>query len=520
MADNAFDIDAAYGALRPHQRALFDLIGAGAVGVKKIGDSAVNAFDTMSRILGNGAPVTMDEVKQGAGDAAGVAMAGSMPFARPGGAALASGAPVRLPGVERALRAGQAVDEPMRMLTTHNLTGDNLAYAARKYDNNIPVPSIGISRLGHPLEGFGEVSLVASPNLAKPSRSNPVYSADAYTRRFPDIVMDVPSAGARKKIVADLAKAGEVGPGAEYAFFDALKRGERELLEDPTLIRRYMQERGIEPPPPNPDSFRYNMALHDAVRRDEAFKPWVADYIESLPMLRERIRKGYSDTTGNALYAPHTIDNIVKALRGKADTEGFNYGLSNLRAAITPQFGTLADIQAARGRLQPKETWKPQSDAMQDEIHALAAELPAKYRDSNRFIDAERKFEAVADAIRRPSNASRELEYQFDASRLPPDLPEKLLDLRRRIQDLPTDYFEAKPQRAVGINEFEAALVPDKTPDSVLDILHRNGIKRIEGYDGTPAGRAAGLRQFNDLAFSRGLPITYGYQPPAPGEVY
>lgn len=124
MADNAFDIDAAYGALRPHQRALFDLIGAGAVGVKKIGDSAVNAFDTMSRILGNGAPVTMDEVKQGAGDAAGVAMAGSMPFARPGSSVGSGGLrrldmsePARL---ERARKLGFDTDTTWYHGTTHD----------------------------------------------------------------------------------------------------------------------------------------------------------------------------------------------------------------------------------------------------------------------------------------------------------------------------------------------------------------------------------------------------------------
>lgn len=43
--DNAFDMDAAYAAMRPHQRALFDLLGITAVGAKKIADSAVNAFD-------------------------------------------------------------------------------------------------------------------------------------------------------------------------------------------------------------------------------------------------------------------------------------------------------------------------------------------------------------------------------------------------------------------------------------------------------------------------------------------
>lgn len=525
--ENAFDMDAAYAAMRPHQRAMFDLLGITAVGAKKMIDGAVNAFDTTGRIV-RGEPVTPDEVKRGAGDVAGVAMVGSMPFGRPAGA-VGSGAPVRLPGVERAMKAGQKVEPDQRMLTMHNLTADNLLYAARKYDGNLPVPSIAVVRMGHPIENFGEISLLASPNLAKPSRSNPVFAADAYTKRSPDIVMDVPNANARKAIVKDLERGGEVGPGAEYGFFDALKRGERDVLDDPTLIKRYLAERGIPLPPPNPDSFRYQMALRDAVHRDDTYKQWAGEYIESLPMLRERILKGYSDTTGAPKYAPHTLDDMVKAMKGRANAEGFDYGMGTLRASVTPQFSNLQEIQAARGRLQPKTEWEPQSQALQDEIFGLASELPSKYSSGNPFTDASHKFEAIAEAIKRPypQAIERELGYQFDTSMLPSDLRDRLLDLRQRIAAIPTDYFEAKPQRAVGFNEFEAALVPEDVPGKVLDTLRKAGITRVETYgkdapgSRQPHARNDALRKFDDLTFSRGgLPYVYGYTPPPPGEVY
>lgn len=527
MADeNAFDMDGFYKSLRPHQRAMFDVLGAAVMGGKNIADSAVNAFQTTGRIV-RGEPVTDEDVKRGAGDVAGVAMVGSMPFGRPAGA-VGSGGNVRLPGVERAMKIGQSVDEPMKMLTMHNATPENLAFASRKYDGQMPVPSIAIARLGHPIEGFGDISLIASPNLAKPSRTNPVYGADAYTKRFPQIEVDVPRAADRKRIIADLEKGGPVGYGAQEEFFDAVKRGGYDLLDSVALARRYLHETGKPLPTPTGDKWDYDMLVRRAARDDGGFKPWAESYVQNLPGdVRERIVKGYSDYDGRKMYAPHTLDNVVKAMKGRADTEGFNYGMGNLRAAVTPTFGTLAEIQAARGRLQPKSEWEPQSQALSNEITALANELPVKYRDSNLFTDANHKFEAIAEAIKRPYSATTELGYQFDASRLPPDIRDRLMDLRKRIQQIPTDYFEAKPQRAVGINEFEAALVPDTTPTSVLDLLHRHGIKRIEGYGkdapGTrePQARKNALRQFDDLAFSRGgLPMTYGYTPPPPGEVY
>ncbi len=75
-------MDEFYNALRPHQRGLFNTIGAAAQGARGIYDSGVNALTTMHRILGNGDPVTMDEVASGARDAAGFALPGQVGLRR------------------------------------------------------------------------------------------------------------------------------------------------------------------------------------------------------------------------------------------------------------------------------------------------------------------------------------------------------------------------------------------------------------------------------------------------------
>lgn len=124
MADeNAFDMDGFYKSLRPHQRAMFDVLGAAVMGGKNIADSAVNAFQTTGRIV-RGEPVTDEDVKRGAGDVAGVAMVGSMPFGRPAGAVGSGGGrrldmsePARL---ERARRLGFDTDTTWYHGTTHD----------------------------------------------------------------------------------------------------------------------------------------------------------------------------------------------------------------------------------------------------------------------------------------------------------------------------------------------------------------------------------------------------------------
>lgn len=50
-------------------------------------------------------------------------------------------------------------------------------------------------------------------------------------------------------------------------------------------------------------------------------------------------------------------------------------------------------------------------------------------------------------------------------------------DIMRRMLNLPTDYFEAKPRRIVRLGEFAGAALPARTPDVLIRALHRAGLK-------------------------------------------
>lgn len=50
------------------------------------------------------------------------------------------------------------------------------------------------------------------------------------------------------------------------------------------------------------------------------------------------------------------------------------------------------------------------------------------------------------------------------------------------LSQLPTEYFEAKLDRTVGLSEFSGAVVPTDVPADVLGILQKHGIQDIEKY--------------------------------------
>ena len=73
---------------------------------------------------------------------------------------------------------------------------------------------------------------------------------------------------------------------------------------------------------------------------------WLNNFESNLPSLgvnvEERLFKGYTPS-GNRKYAPLTLENVVKEMKGGANTEGWNYGVGNIRALVTPKFKNLKD---------------------------------------------------------------------------------------------------------------------------------------------------------------------------------
>jgi hypothetical protein len=79
---------------------------------------------------------------------------------------------------------GEQLADPLVVL--HNLTAENLVFADKL--GGLPVPSLGIAKADLPFHGFGEITLIGRKSLAEPGVDNPVFSTDAWTQRFPDLI--------------------------------------------------------------------------------------------------------------------------------------------------------------------------------------------------------------------------------------------------------------------------------------------------------------------------------------------
>lgn len=185
---------------------------------------------------------------------------------------------------------------------------------------------------------------------------------------------------------------------------------------------------------------------------------------------------------------PMTLENVVLAMtrRSARNTERtLTFGPGNVRAAASKRFRSLSDIQRNRDRITDTDT----VNSINKEIDDLFADFRnsvvdyykwggsfEKFDDAMRALADTAKGNPTKDKLRTALNKNG-----FNASEVPDEVLETgvnaLVQLRRGM----TDYFEAKPQRAVHFDEFVGAAVPENVSPEVVSILENNGI-RVERY--------------------------------------
>jgi hypothetical protein len=392
-----------------------------------------------------------------------------------------------VPGV----RAGE------ELIVQHNLTPEKLV-AANKL-GGMPVPSLAISKVSEPLSGFGDISLIGSKEMAIPSAKNPVFRSDAYTKRSPgiDYNIDYKSQQNLKGVLGDtLNKV----PNAERDFsrlVDEYKDREYNNL----YVAKFLDEKGILPTNIE-NNYKFDATLNElrSANRKE-YENWLMNFESKLPEagvnVQERIFKGYTPS-GNRRYAPVTLENVVKEMKGGASTEGWNYGVGNVRALVTPKFKNLTEIKGSRDKILSESDFTPIKEKFNDAYFDLTKRL----KEVNPQFDADN---AILDIAETRSYSILD-DYYKDA---PKNLKADISAYLDSLKSMPTGYFEIKPQRAVGIGEFKGAIVPKDLSPQAKGILESSGIKDIYEY-ATPEERASLFNKFGNQMFGVGVGVPLG----------
>ncbi len=440
------------------------------------------------------------------------------------------------------------------MIVQHNLNQGYLENIQRM--GGIPSPSMAVSKVDEPLVGFGDISLLGTQEMAKPSRTNPVWGADAYTTRTPQIEM-IPNKKAEQIIIEKYQKPiekkygamnwesktevanqifklspySEVSTPLRASFLkskgvkpelaknidevDDFYKSMRPNRTDAELVR-YVNNRKLETEfqsyfTPSDDEAKALGKTDDklAEERRADFMRWMKRQRDKLVAEGGEFSERFFDRytyAGDRRYKPATLENLVKKMKGGAGGENWS-GAGQMRAMVMPKFKSLDEIKKARGRISLEKFKKAKDDT--DQLHA---DLQGEARDymeqyipdvgystidelTEDLVKGQRIFNYFGD------NAQNLEKYQRFIAEMPLSLNLKAKELRQAYQSMPTEYFEIKPQRGVELSEFGGAIIPETMPKHLTKILKDSGIKKILTY-GSPEERKALFKKFPELMFA------------------
>lgn len=254
-----------------------------------------------------------------------------------------------------------------------------------------------------------------------------------------------------------------------------------------------------------------NKAIRDKVNQKE-YEQWLDDLFDGV-VKNEGIYNGtdYYTSSGNrrSFSATHyeiTLENIVKAMK-QGDQKGANtfFGGQAIWGVASKDYGSIADIKRDSGRLQ--KMTEEEYSAIRQKYSERLAELTNEIKDPaarNEFIASDDAASAIVETLRTKRTVAaidKELRT-YPTLQIKPDTAEKVLRLAQDISNMPTGYFEAKPQRAVGFDEVLAAVIPNDASAEVKAALENAGVRMIEYASGDEKARLDAVNSVENARFS------------------
>lgn len=261
------------------------------------------------------------------------------------------------------------------------------------------------------------------------------------------------------------------------------------------------------------------MATSDALRSavdDHAVEEWIAGKLDGL-LGEAGIYNGKDPYTSSGnlrsfsqLHYAYTLENIVKAMKeGQEERGGNTWGASakTLQSVATPEYRSIQEIKADSGRLGMDEgaEYEAKLQAIDDQIGSIITKIKQgnKAHSDNSFVESD----IIGSILMETSKGKRTVDaimraFSKEGYKISSQTAQDIQAVYQAAAEMPTGYFEAKPQRAVGFDEVLAAVIPDDSSEKLRDGLEQAGVRMLEYKTGDDADRLAKINSVDDARFS------------------
>ena len=209
------------------------------------------------------------------------------------------------------------------------------------------------------------------------------------------------------------------------------------------------------------------------------------------------------------LHYPVTLENIVKAMKETQEErgEGAMATATGLRAVSAKEYGSIAELKQDSAHLNrvDAESYQEQTEALDEKIDRAIKQIRRETtaHTDNLYEEESVIGEVMLQAAGKKTAAAIRRTFAGEGYDISLETAKRLQTLYRDAAQLPTEYFEAKPRRAVGFDEVKAAILPDNVSDSVRGRLEKLGVPVIEYKAGDEDARLKALNSVEDVKFSR-----------------
>lgn len=200
-----------------------------------------------------------------------------------------------------------------------------------------------------------------------------------------------------------------------------------------------------------------------------------------------------------------TLEDIVKemyATQAERGEERYTLDPETLQALAAPEYKSIDEIKEDSERLGNVDPYNYSYEVMDlnrqlnDVINRLVDDYDFAESDAEASVRKAATLEHNIDTMIE-SFASEEDGYHIDE-----EMAQEIIDLYEAAAALPTEFFEAKPQRAVYFDEVKAAIIPESTSESLKNELKERVGQVIEYEDGDEQARLEALNSLEDVKFS------------------
>ena len=223
---------------------------------------------------------------------------------------------------------------------------------------------------------------------------------------------------------------------------------------------------------------------------------------------KDRFTRGGKSRSFAELHNPYTLENLVAAMNAQNARGQDVWGLSasTLMSTTTAEYKNLDEVRADKGRLQqmPEEEYKTLLEKADNQIEAVISKLRSETE-----AHADNSFEEreiLGDILLRAAQGSQTTAaigkaFAKEGYSISKDTAALIRKLYKDVAAIPTGYFEAKPQRAVGFDEVKAAILPDNASPTLVDSLREHGVAVQQYKAGDETQRAELLNKVPNVRF-------------------